>query len=770
MVSLRSLPIALSTLLCCMLWMLMPVAATAQIKASPASPALTCVKAIQALGARQAEEQPRQVQLRGVVLFVSNKRDDFKMHDGERSIGVSLPGNAPRPQIGDTVEVEGRTNALNVQEHLYPHVAGDVVRISGKAPLPAANTAPVGALVAFQHYDQWVSAEGVVLMWTHKGTKLSLMILGPDTWAVVHVQGVQATDVPPQLHGARVRVTGVNMGISHSAADTMIVPTAAQLEILSPGTQDIFDAPLKSLEEVAKCQVPLLERIKVRGMVTAKTEDRKVYLRDGTTAIGALILHGWLRSSGSGQVYGDAGRLPDLKPGDAVELVGSQLDEGREGRYADDSLVWCHVRVTGHQPPPAACAATLPALARGAHPHDLVQLRARVLQLEQLPATNGEWRTTLMLEAGGVKLPASYQGKERDAFKKLKTDDDLQLTGVMLPAKPNELPELRLLSASAVQSLGLAASVQAGRLWLWGGSAVAVISLLGLWVIMLRRSLKHQAKADATVRELNATLEQRVMERTHELEEAKAELHRALDQERELGELKSRFVTMVSHEFRTPLGIIMSAVELMRHYEDRLPAGQRRELCEDIHSATRLMASLMEQVLVLGRVEAGKLGCRRAPLDIDTLSDKLTDECLSATNRRCPIHWQPVGSLADAFADESLLRHIFSNLITNAVKYSPEGRSVEFTAQREGTDAVFKVIDHGIGIPPADQARLFEAFYRCSNVGEIPGTGLGLVIVKRCVELHGGSLTIDSEVGRGTTFTVRLPLFASPQAVADTTT
>jgi signal transduction histidine kinase len=171
------------------------------------------------------------------------------------------------------------------------------------------------------------------------------------------------------------------------------------------------------------------------------------------------------------------------------------------------------------------------------------------------------------------------------------------------------------------------------------------------------------------------------------------------------------------------------------------------------------MAGLMEQVLVLGRVEAGKLGYRPAPIDIDVLAAKLTDESLSATNRKCPILWQPSGDLSNAHADESLLRHIFGNLITNAVKYSPEGTPVLFSAHRDGNDAVFTIQDQGIGIPEQDIPNLFEAFYRCSNVGEIPGTGLGLVIVKRCIDLHSGTIHLDSKPGTGTTFTIRLPLF-----------
>jgi signal transduction histidine kinase len=112
-----------------------------------------------------------------------------------------------------------------------------------------------------------------------------------------------------------------------------------------------------------------------------------------------------------------------------------------------------------------------------------------------------------------------------------------------------------------------------------------------------------------------------------------------------------------------------------------------------------------------------------------------------------------------ANSDEGLLRHVFTNLLSNAVKYSPEGSQVHFSIHREGTEAVFEVRDHGIGIPAEDQKRLFQAFHRASNVGGIAGTGLGLVIVKRCVDLHGGTISIESEPRCGTTFIVRLSVF-----------
>ena len=236
---------------------------------------------------------------------------------------------------------------------------------------------------------------------------------------------------------------------------------------------------------------------------------------------------------------------------------------------------------------------------------------------------------------------------------------------------------------------------------------------------------------------------------------------RELAAEREVNELKSRFVTTVSHEFRTPLGITMSAVELLQNYQDRLPQEEKNQLLQDINSSTRNMAGLMEQVLVLGRVDAGKLGCKPAPIDLELLARKLTDEQLSLTGQRCPIEWTTENDITGATADESLLRHIFTNLLNNGVKYSPAGTTVYFKARREGTTAVFTIQDSGIGIPEDDLPHLFEAFHRANNVGEIPGTGLGLVLCKRCTELHGGMIEVKSKLGEGTTFTVRVPAWTS---------
>jgi PAS domain S-box-containing protein len=240
--------------------------------------------------------------------------------------------------------------------------------------------------------------------------------------------------------------------------------------------------------------------------------------------------------------------------------------------------------------------------------------------------------------------------------------------------------------------------------------------------------------------------------------QAEAELLKTLAREKELGQLRSKFVSMVSHEFRTPLGIIQSSAEILQDYLDRLDPVERKEHLQSIQKNTRRMAGLMEEVLLIGSLDAGKMEFRPAALDLAGFVRRLVEE-IAKTSKRASSIQLCLGELpAELPLDERLLRHILTNLLTNALKYSEADRAVQFELKQEGLELVFVVRDQGIGIPEADREWLFNAFHRGANVGTRPGTGLGLVIVKRCVDLHGGSITIESELGKGTTAAVRLPI------------
>jgi len=237
------------------------------------------------------------------------------------------------------------------------------------------------------------------------------------------------------------------------------------------------------------------------------------------------------------------------------------------------------------------------------------------------------------------------------------------------------------------------------------------------------------------------------------------ELLKTLEREKELSRLKSNFVSMVSHEFRTPLGIIQSSAELLRDFHDKMRPYERTEQLESITRNTQRMAGMMEEILVLSRLDAGKLEFRPSPMDFETFCHRIVEEVLFSTQHRCPIELSVAPTLPRAQADERLLGHIFNNLLSNAVKYSDAGTSVQFKVGREAGNAFCIIRDKGIGISEEDQNNLFTAFHRGTNVGSRSGTGLGLVLVKRCVELHRAQVRIQSALGQGTTVTLRLPIF-----------
>ena len=246
---------------------------------------------------------------------------------------------------------------------------------------------------------------------------------------------------------------------------------------------------------------------------------------------------------------------------------------------------------------------------------------------------------------------------------------------------------------------------------------------------------------------------------------AEVAIRLALEKEKELNQLKSRFVSVVSHEFRNPLNAILFSTELLERYDSELSAERKHGYLQRIQMSVRRMSQLLNNVLTIGETESGNLPFNPQPIDLLQFCQDIIDELQLSGSPHCSIqlshnhtNFLLFENLSFLCLDEKLLRHILTNLLSNAIKYSPQGKNIEFNLTYNKKDVVFRVQDYGIGIPRSDQSRLFESFYRASNVKAIPGTGLGLSIVKQCVDLHGGTIEVISEVKTGTTFIVTLPL------------
>jgi signal transduction histidine kinase len=248
------------------------------------------------------------------------------------------------------------------------------------------------------------------------------------------------------------------------------------------------------------------------------------------------------------------------------------------------------------------------------------------------------------------------------------------------------------------------------------------------------------------------------------LRKTSAQLERAIEslraeqaKQKELAELKSRFVSMASHEFRTPLSVIVSSSEMLEAYAARWPEQKKAEHFTRIRSAALGMTRMLDAILMIGRSDAGLLRFNPQPLEIGQFCGDVLSAIGDATGQRQRVVYRGPAGGERVLADETLLRHVLENLLGNALKYSQSGSSVELEVARQRGELMFRVIDRGIGISEEDQKHLFESFHRGTNVGSVSGTGLGLAIVRGATELHGGSISVHSEVGVGTSFTVRIP-------------
>lgn len=273
--------------------------------------------------------------------------------------------------------------------------------------------------------------------------------------------------------------------------------------------------------------------------------------------------------------------------------------------------------------------------------------------------------------------------------------------------------------------------------------------------------LSREKDAEKSLKEYTEILEERIKERTailqtlvNELEKAKEDVSLSLEKEKELNQLKTRFVSMASHEFRTPLSSVQLSASLIEKYAEKPDKANIIKHTGKIKNSVGQLTGILNDFLSLEKLEAGKTNAEFHEFDLVKFSEDLIEEMQMITKQNQVIVYQHTGISSLVNLDPALLKNSVVNLISNAIKYSGENTFIEFITELNHSGLTLAVKDNGIGIPIDEQKNLFEPFFRAHNTGNIPGTGLGLNIVKRYVELMGGKVVCESAIDKGTTITL----------------
>lgn len=279
---------------------------------------------------------------------------------------------------------------------------------------------------------------------------------------------------------------------------------------------------------------------------------------------------------------------------------------------------------------------------------------------------------------------------------------------------------------------------------------------------------KELEAVNLKIERLNDELEQKVRLRTGQLEQAmqdleqsKDELAQALDKEKELSDLKSRFVSMASHEFRTPLSTILSSASLVAKYTHTEEQEKRDRHILRIKSSVNNLTDILNEFLSIGKIEDGKIVAHLSDFNVKDMIANICNEMQAIVKKAQRIVYRHEGD-TDVHLDMTLLRNIFLNLLSNAIKFSPDEGLIEVTSNVSQNNIVFGVKDHGMGVSPEEQKHLFERFFRAKNATNIQGTGLGLHIVGKYVELMNGDITFESQLEQGTSFTITFKNHVQP--------
>jgi signal transduction histidine kinase len=693
-------------------------------------PVLTQIRQVRELSGDEGRKQ-YPVRVRAVVTYFDPHHKTLFVQDESAGIWVARTFQETNFNAGDLLELNGATWAISV---FGCAIKPNTIRVLGKAPLPTPKQVTYETMASGRDEGQRSQVQGVVRKMAYEFGLLELELAAGNDRFTVYLPRFEGRSLPTNLIGARVEVAGICsmklddqgriMGLWYYA------PDLESIAVLRAPAANPYREPTQPINSLLRYDTwaSFGERVKIAGVVTYWLPSGRLFLRDDTRSVPVDLMQPWTHADPQGR-YLDPPYFPALKPGDRIEAIGyrSIID----GQF---SIVDAEVRLAGSARPLAPLNVTPQQALDPDLDGELVSLEGRLIESEARHAGKAT-NQVLSLMAGNTLFEAELVDPGPASFKAA-NNSLVRVTGVnTVQTDPSHRARFfRLLmrdsdDATVLQgppgwTLRIASRI---------GAVAALVIVAGLvWIIVLRRQV---ALSTASLRRANVRL-------------------------KELNALKSNFISMVSHEIRTPLALIQSSGEILGRYLERLSPEKRQRHLDTISQSVTRMVMLVEDVLMFSRAESGPMDFKPAPLDLPKFCQELVDEVKSATSRRCPIRLCISNGTGSAGVDEMLTRHILVNLLTNAVKFSKPGDEVLLEASAKPNEVVFQVQDHGIGIPEAEQAKIFEPFYRGRDVEHIPGTGLGLVIVKRCVERHGGTLELESKQGHGTRFTVRVPTYS----------
>jgi signal transduction histidine kinase len=693
-------------------------------------PTLTQIRQIRELSADEARMQ-YPMRVRAVVTYFDPHAKTLFVQDDTAGSWVFETFQETNLYAGDLVELTGASWAIgNLGNALKP----SSIRVLGKAPLPKPKPVTYETMASGKEEGLRSQVQGVIRKMAYQSGLLELGIAAGNDRFSVYLPRFETRPLPTNLIGARVEVAGVcSMKLDDQGLITGLwyyAPDLDSISVLHAPAADPYHEPTQPINKLLRYDTwaSFGEKVKIAGVVTYWLPSGRLFLRDETRSVAVDLMQPWTHADPKGR-YVDPPPFPDLKPGDLIEAVGYRsIVEGQL------SVVDAEVRLAGHGHPPAPRNVSPQEALNSDLDGELVSLQGRLIESESRHAGKATDQI-LSLLAGNTLFeaelvdpgPASFKAPQNSLVRvtgvnTVQTDPWRRARFFRLLMRDSQ--DATVLHAPPWWTLRIASQI---------GAVAVLLIVAGLaWIVILRRQVALST----------------------------AGLRRANERLKELNALKSNFISMVSHEIRTPLALIQSSGEILGRYLERLSPDKRQRHLKTINQSVARMVMLVEDVLMFSRAESGPMEFKPAPLDLPKFCQQLVEEVESATARRCSIRLCIANGTGSAGVDETLMRHVLVNLLTNAVKFSKPGDEVLLQASAKANEVLFQVQDRGIGIAEAEQTKVFEPFYRSRTVAHIPGTGLGLVIVKRCIERHGGTLEIESRTGHGSRFTVRVPTYS----------